>query len=72
MIKIFRKDAANKTLFFNNLYYGDTYTIFGHSVIYMKIVDLDEEEYQLELETGRMYPPTPSRVVKVSVELHEV
>jgi hypothetical protein len=69
-----KKVEAKKDLYFQHLEVGDTFKInnsMSKGVVYMK-VECQEHftHHMLELATGKVYPPTPSKVERVGVEIN--
>jgi hypothetical protein len=65
------KDTFDQTeiLYFDDLAIKDSYSIVnGRGAVYTKVYDPIADEYkQLELETGKLFPPTEGRVKREDV-----
>lgn len=75
MSKITWKKAPVATLTFNSLGINESFKIVNLSgratgAVYRKVYNVkDRQYYQMEEETGRIYPATASRVERVEVEV---
>jgi hypothetical protein len=68
-MKINAKAQKQQVTYFTDLNVGDVYKVYGHVTYYMKICNVHGKHSSLELASGRYYPATTSRVVKVNAEL---
>jgi hypothetical protein len=63
---------ASSAVDFDFLQVGATFVIKGSNTLYQKVVNIHGEEFQVELATGKAYPPSNSWLMPVAVEINEV
>ncbi len=63
--------AKTKTLHFANLDINDAFKIVGAKAVYIKVKEnYGQNEWMMELATGRLFAPTLSPVDLVNVEVN--